>query len=67
MEQGLEGAYALAGETMVFRATCYEPDRAEGIDAFLGKTASTGGDRRKRFGYVFSAGARKRFAWEFAR
>ncbi len=35
VEQGLAGAYALAGETM----TCnmLDPDAAEGIDAFLGK------------------------------
>ncbi len=39
MEQGLDGAYALAGESM----TCnmLEPDAAEGIDAFLGKRAPT--------------------------
>ena len=37
LEQGLAGAYALAGETM----TCnmLDPDAAEGIDAFLGKRA----------------------------
>ncbi len=37
VEQGLEGAYAIAGETM----TCnmMEPDASEGIDAFLGKRA----------------------------
>lgn len=37
VEQGLEGAYAIAGDTM----TCnmLEPDAAEGIDAFLAKRA----------------------------
>ncbi|MFO1324881.1 MAG: enoyl-CoA hydratase [Burkholderiales bacterium] len=35
LEQGLEGAYALAGETMA--CNMMEPDAAEGIDAFLGK------------------------------
>jgi enoyl-CoA hydratase/carnithine racemase len=35
VEQGLAGAYAIAGRTM----TCnmLDPDAAEGIDAFLGK------------------------------
>jgi enoyl-CoA hydratase/carnithine racemase len=37
MEEGLEGAYALAGETMA--CNMLEPDAAEGIDAFLGKRA----------------------------
>ncbi len=37
VEQGLAGAYAIAGQTM----TCnmLDPDAAEGIDAFLGKRA----------------------------
>ena len=35
MEAGLEGAYALAGETMA--CNMLEPDAAEGIDAFLGR------------------------------
>lgn len=37
LEQGLAGAYALAGETMA--CNMLEPDAAEGIDAFLGKRA----------------------------
>ena len=35
VEQGLAGAYALAGETMA--CNMVDPDAAEGIDAFLGK------------------------------
>ncbi len=37
LEQGLAGAYAMAGETMA--CNMLEPDAAEGIDAFLGKRA----------------------------
>ncbi|MEO8506917.1 MAG: enoyl-CoA hydratase [Betaproteobacteria bacterium] len=37
LEQGLPGAYAMAGETMA--CNMLEPDAAEGIDAFLGKRA----------------------------
>jgi len=35
IEQGLAGAYSLAGETMA--CNMMDPDAAEGIDAFLGK------------------------------
>jgi enoyl-CoA hydratase/carnithine racemase len=35
VEQGLAGAYAIAGETMA--CNMLDPDAAEGIDAFLGK------------------------------
>ena len=35
VEQGLSGAYAMAGETMA--CNMLDPDAAEGIDAFLGK------------------------------
>lgn len=37
VEQGLAGAYALAGETMA--CNMLDPDAAEGIDAFLAKRA----------------------------
>jgi len=37
LEQGLAGAYALAGETMA--CNMVDPDAAEGIDAFLSKRA----------------------------
>jgi enoyl-CoA hydratase/carnithine racemase len=35
VEQGLAGAYDIAGETMA--CNMMDPDAAEGIDAFLGK------------------------------